>query len=1410
MKFKISSRIFAVLLSASVIIPAVQTAGFSVMAENNPESYWTVSVDNSTNTLQNFASNAFTNAMETYTGPQLTPLACYGAQVVAGYNYYFICRQEADPTNAPSLKEVVVYCDPNGNSTVSSVEDFDLNDYATDHVYQIPEEPISGNTEVADGLTVCTLPDDAQTIFDRLYANIVGVSNVPIAYLGKQTNDSGTDYAFLCHRSAVVANPDEYIDVTILHEGVDGEASHKSTYSILGSKGSYEINNNDNGKLNYVFEGTSKNDAGYAQGTITLDADESGTYKLYWADDSCALQGYYPIGELNLQSGQSGSVNLGYHTVIPADATKVIATKDSLYTSDAYSVFTIPSDKLLSTRSGNFLYSFSTYSDIHIDKGGVYYCDADKNFTQALKYSNDKGTDYIIVSGDCVTNDSGPDKEWDAYAKLLSKSDYVNPVWESDGNHDLRQGVESGLKSFIKGSGTDGSKSDKSYFAMTEKKSGDLFIFMSLELHKSPNLHDEFSDEQLAWVTDLIRNNYNDRNIFIVQHSPIKGYGAGDRISNPYYAGSLNPEDSSTKAFKALLETYPNVVFLSGHTHEDFVMDYNYSDENGTSANMIHTPSLAGSTMPNSTDDDLDRNNGKGFNSQGYYVAVYENEIVFYGANITDEKIYPKYSYIMEGSRTSMSPVPEIQDSTIPLVGNIVDITQELKKVSSILTDYYAFSSYDSYQALKKLYYQFRFEDTADQGVIDEFENRINALSDYTGEIIYNEILDTYYFVNNKNWDKVYLYAWNDNTNNAEWPGKTIEKVGTNEYNQDIYKVTFDNPGEYKRIIFNGGGSSNQTVDISLERYSKNGFYIDDSINGKYTVKNFNYTGSSVTIPDKMSMLYYVQDEHDWTDTNTTFVYNDDNGIYKLGYDAKSENNISLSLYNKTRNKYICLSSSVSLAYEEGKKFTYQLEQADSRGKSITISGLAKNKHIDIEFDSSTNKVTIIFPGAELENKTTITAESIKLGNNIIVNAVAQGGTGEYSYEIYIKKNTDSDWTNIGSSNSCTYVPKAAGSYVIKTVIKDSSGKSAEKELNLTVMEDLTNKTTVSKTEFNVGESITVKGAATGGSAPYAYEFYYKRSTVSSWTKFGKDGVGTFKPGSAGSFTIKTCVTDCDENTSVKEFTLTAYPAISNTTTVTKENFNVGETITVKGSATGGKAPYTYEFYYKRSTVNNWTRFDKNGVGTFKPGSAGTFTIKTYVKDSTGKASIKEFTLTAAEASALTNNTTVSKINFNVGEAIAVKGAATGGTAPYNYEFYYKRSTVNNWTRFDKNGAGTFKPGSAGTFTIKTYVKDSTGKASVKEFTLTAYEPITNTTTVTKENFNVGETITVKGSATGGMSPYTYEFYYKRSTASNWTRFDKDGVGTFKPGSAGTFTIKTYVKDYTGKASVKEFTLTAK
>ncbi|MBR2175354.1 MAG: hypothetical protein IJ861_00210 [Clostridia bacterium] len=86
----------------------------------------------------------------------------------------------------------------------------------------------------------------------------------------------------------------------------------------------------------------------------------------------------------------------------------------------------------------------------------------------------------------------------------------------------------------------------------------------------------------------------------------------------------------------------------------------------------------------------------------------------------------------------------------------------------------------------------------------------------------------------------------------------------------------------------------------------------------------------------------------------------------------------------------------------------------------------------------------------------------------------------------------------------------------------------------------------------------------------------------------------------------------------------------------------------------------------------------------------------------------------------LQNNSTISKTNFNVGEAVTVKGAASGGSGTYTYEFHYKRSTATLWTKFGSVTSANFKPSSAGTFNIKVTAKDSAGNSSVKNFTLTA------------------------------------------------------------------------------------------
>ena len=88
------------------------------------------------------------------------------------------------------------------------------------------------------------------------------------------------------------------------------------------------------------------------------------------------------------------------------------------------------------------------------------------------------------------------------------------------------------------------------------------------------------------------------------------------------------------------------------------------------------------------------------------------------------------------------------------------------------------------------------------------------------------------YFSNNKHWSgTIKAYVWNSSTNKplTSWPGTAMEKVKTNEYGEDIYKVVVD-LSLYDFIIFTNG--TNQTVDISLKNVaSGTGYYISSGKN---------------------------------------------------------------------------------------------------------------------------------------------------------------------------------------------------------------------------------------------------------------------------------------------------------------------------------------------------------------------------------------------------------------------------------------------------------------------------------------------------------------------------------------------------------------------------------------------------
>ncbi len=851
--------------------------------------------------------------------------------------------------------------------------------------------------------------------------------------------------------------------------------------------------------IEYTFKGDNIEKAGYAEGTIKLNVESAGDYKLYWADDNGALDGYYPIAPKEFLSSGSKSFTFDKHTTIPAGATRIIALNKS---NSQVAQYVLPEKKRLN--AGKLLYTFNSYSDIHIDKdkNGVFYTNASKHWSEALKFGVDMNTDFIVTSGDTVTNATGPDAEWEEYERILSESNYLNPVWESDGNHDMRSDKESGLKAFIRATGTDSTTANydanKPYYYMVEKNSGDVFIFMALEgsTKSAANESSQFSDAQLNWLDNLLKKYYGTGvNVYIVEHSPIKGFGAGDRMSDPYYKGHISESFESTKRFKEVLKNYPGLIFMSGHSHEDFSMGYNYSNENNTACNMIHNPSVAGTTIPNNPDDGkLDYTGGAGsdakgvgLNSQGYYVEVYDNEVIFYGANISDGLIYPEYSYIMEGSRTSESDEdetdatsdvtespsetvaetsteaeksepatenttaateemtepeteksteintePEFETGDVNMDGginvkdatliqkatakiltlsdkqakladtdfngavNIKDATliqkysaklidsfeknsskktakrtgtgglsEEITKVYRTLASYYSFSSYDQYQELKKLYYKYKNTLSAENEseVIAEFENKLSnlhAIADHISSSGIYLIGDTYYFENTNNWGSVYAYAWRGTSNNASWPGVKLSKVGTNA-GHDVYALKFDSAAQYTRVIFNGGKDNPQTIDIPLEKYKGNCFYLDGtSSDGKLKVGSFTYKDGTQPVSDEVYALYYYTANHAWGYDESSFFSKNGDGSFSFKYTAPDSNDLSFNVYNTNTKKYNCVASSTPLTYSVNSETQYTLSESSSRGKSITVSGLSAGAVLKMTYNPGSNTLKVV------------------------------------------------------------------------------------------------------------------------------------------------------------------------------------------------------------------------------------------------------------------------------------------------------------------------------------------------------------------------------------------------------------------------------------------------------------------
>ncbi|MDO4418912.1 MAG: starch-binding protein [Ruminococcus sp.] len=482
------------------------------------------------------------------------------------------------------------------------------------------------------------------------------------------------------------------------------------------------------GTISYSFTSTA---AGFAQGTVTLKAD-NGTYWLYWADDTKALADYSEITSLTVSAGQ-GTFAMPKYTAIPADATKMIAIQSSSEPAEANrtvakasAVYSVPSSKQLDVDTKDALYTFGAISDPQLANdsyGSGSYPYDEEHFAAALETLAERGVNFTVSSGDTVNDQNGSQTyaaEFKRYQKILADSSYANPIYEANGNHDVgtvwdkNGNYYNDNTPFVKGTGLDSVKSTitagKPYFEITEPTTGDHFIFMALEGGFYTNKGTQFSTAQLNWLEGLLKKYKDDgKNIFIIEHANIAGWGSGDKLTTPYYYDlGLVKTNSDVARFIKLMETYKDAVIITGHTHLELSAQYNYSDNNGTSAVMIHNSAIGG--VRRLVNGSVDRAAVKGL-SEGYIVEVYEDCVLFNGTNLYYNESMPQCCYIVpmttsereEGETTPTTPVSDnvtitLKDETGEgwMANNASE--REIQLIDNATNTKYVMTSYDGYK----------------------------------------------------------------------------------------------------------------------------------------------------------------------------------------------------------------------------------------------------------------------------------------------------------------------------------------------------------------------------------------------------------------------------------------------------------------------------------------------------------------------------------------------------------------------------------------------------------------------------------------------------------------------------------------------------------------------------------------
>lgn len=384
-------------------------------------------------------------------------------------------------------------------------------------------------------------------------------------------------------------------------------------------------------------------------------------------------------------------------------------------------------------------------------------------------------------------------------------------------------------------------------------------------------------------------------------------------------------------------------------------------------------------------------------------------------------------------------------------------------------------------------------------------------------------------------------------------------------------------------------------------------------------------------------------------------------------------------------------------------------------------------------------------------------------------------------------------------------------------VVTATSGSRTAKCTVTVAAAPFSNNSTLSAEKIKLGQTVTVKFAASGSKKPYQYSVQYKEINASSWTTataFSANTKGSFKPAKLGTYLVRAKIKDSKGNISNKDFVLVVEKALKNNSSLLNTTVTYPDSTEIICAGEGGDGTIQYHVSYKHSASKVWITLQDYSVNkyiTFYPSKTGSYSIKVRAMDDNGTVVVKTLSLNVLKP--LVNKTKVTPLKLTVGGKVSVVCSATGGNAPYQYKIDYKKSSDSKWTsvqNYSSNAKATITPTSAGYYRAQIIVKDAKGKEIYKLVDFQVFDKLTLTAKADKEKITAGESFTVTAAGKGGDGSYKYAVYTKKSTQTKWTTVQNYKVGSsvsILAASAGTYNVRVKVKDGNNKIATQEFSV---